>query len=166
MVETEHLFLRELEESDATFLMELDRDLEKIKYFPPPEESQSIDFQTHNIRRNQVYYQAFPGLGIWAAIEKEHGAFAGWFALKHLGKFKDIEIAYCIVEKFRRKHFATDMAKKLIDHGLNELGLERILGVVSEENVASRKILEHIGMTFDEKKMYNGNELLFYSISS
>jgi predicted acetyltransferase len=44
--------------------------------------------------------------------------------------------------------------------------LVKILGLVKEENFASKKILEKIGMKFDEKKFYNEAEILFYSIGN
>ena len=166
ILETENLYLRECEETDANYFLELDKDSEKIKYFPPPEEASNVEFQIKNIHRNQVYYKRNPGLGVWTAIEKENNNFAGWFALKHLGKSEDIEIAYCIVKEYRQKGFATNMAKTIIDYGFKQQNLVKILGLVKEENFASKKILEKIGMKFDEKKFYNEAEILFYSIGN
>lgn len=77
--------------------MDLDLDSENIKYFSQTLEAVNIEFKIQNIHRNQAYYKKNLGLGIWTTIEKEDNNFAGWFALKHLGKSDDIEIAYCII---------------------------------------------------------------------
>ena len=164
ILETEHLYLRECVESDVDDFMELDKDSEKIKFMPIPKEAVSREFQLNNIKRLQDNYNNQIGLGVWTAIEKRNNSFAGWFALKHLGRSEDIEIAYCIVERLRGMGYATEMSGRILEYASMELKLEKILGLTNPENTASKKVLEKIGMSFNEKKLHNGIEMLFYSI--
>ena len=48
-------------------------------------------------------------------------------------------------KEYRQKGFATNMAKTIIDYGFKQQNLVKILGLVKEENFASKKILEKIG---------------------
>jgi ribosomal-protein-alanine N-acetyltransferase len=53
----------------------------------------------------------------------------------------------------------------MLRYGFEEVGLDRILGIADKENTASRRVLEKLGMTFEESVLREGREEVCYSIS-
>ncbi|ERK05832.1 GCN5-related N-acetyltransferase [Pantoea sp. AS-PWVM4] len=51
------------------------------------------------------------------------------------------------------KGYATELSLRAIQYGFEEVGLPDIVGVVRENHLASRRVLEKVGMTFLEKVM-------------
>jgi RimJ/RimL family protein N-acetyltransferase len=91
-----------------------------------------------------------PGpLGVWAAELKSTGDFVGWFMLRR-GRFEDPELGFMILKKHWGQGYTTEIARSLIDYGLNELRLSSIVACANPSNVASIRILEKIGMRFQK----------------
>lgn len=57
-------------------------------------------------------------------------------------------MAYRLHKKFWGKGYATELAKALIEHGLNNLKLPRIIAPVHPDNKASIRVLEKAGMDY------------------
>jgi RimJ/RimL family protein N-acetyltransferase len=84
-----------------------------------------------------------------AVVERETGEFIGWCGLDHMDKAKPQPVLfYLLTEGNRRKGLATEAAAALIRHGFNELGLAQIDGGAAPENVASKRVMEKIGMRY------------------
>ena len=52
----------------------------------------------------------------------------------------------------------------MLRYGFHRAGLDRIVGIADVENVASRRVLEKIGMTFDEQVLHEGRAETHYSM--
>lgn len=59
------------------------------------------------------------------------------------------EIGYVIAKDLWNKGLATEAARCVMEFGFDTLGLHRIEIQFMEENIASRKVAEKIGMTFE-----------------
>jgi len=75
-----------------------------------------------------------------------------------------VVVLYGIAPSRWGEGFATEAALAMLRYGFEEAGLDRILGIADRENVASRRVLEKIGMTFEEHVLYEGREETRYSI--
>lgn len=84
-----------------------------------------------------------------AVVLRETGRVVGWCGVGRLnidpGEF---EIYYGLASDCWGRGIATESAKALVDHAFRALSLERIVGIVYPENVASAKVLEKIGLTY------------------
>ncbi len=69
-----------------------------------------------------------------------HMVFHKWFAPDTL------EIGWVINSLFQGKGYALEAAYRLLEYGFNSLASHRIIATCQPENVASRKIMEKIGM--------------------
>lgn len=49
------------------------------------------------------------------------------------------------------KGYATELSKRALRYGFEEIGLQEIVGVVRENHLASKKVLEKVGMNFIER---------------
>jgi ribosomal-protein-alanine N-acetyltransferase len=61
------------------------------------------------------------------------------------------EIFYGLSSQHWGKGYSTEAAQAVLDYAFGTIGLKRLVGVTKPENVASVKILEKIGMTFEKK---------------
>jgi len=103
---------------------------------------------------------------------KESGEHIGWCGIGALDyDIKQKEIYYLIGKKFWRKGFAKEATKALLDYGFNVIGLNEIVALCKKENIASRKVIENMGLEFKyivegvskEFDFYNGE--LYFSLN-
>ena len=58
-----------------------------------------------------------------------------------------MEISYGLLSAFRGQGYATEAARAAIEFGFREIGLREILSFTPHGNVASRRVMEKLGMT-------------------
>lgn len=104
------------------------------------------------------------GYGQYAAYELATGEFigvAGYFSFLY-EEHADLEINYRLLRSYRGKGYASEMAKELADYALEELGYQRVFGLVDHRNIASRKVLEKAGMRSLGEYYYHERKTLLY----
>ena len=74
------------------------------------------------------------------------GETIGAAGLQHLEGGPEVEVGYRFLKEYWGQGFATEAARASIDFGFDEIGLERIVAVALEANVASRRVLEKCGL--------------------
>jgi RimJ/RimL family protein N-acetyltransferase len=82
--------------------------------------------------------------GVWAIIESGAGGFVGWVSLKTDGDAA--ELGYRLHRKFWGRGYAVEAAAALVAHGFQHLGLRRISAQTMAVNLASRRVMERLGM--------------------
>ncbi len=152
ILNSNRLILREFELSDAEEIYKLNSDKEVIRYTGDIA-FESVEAASEFLSNYNDY--ELNGYGRWAVIEKESKAFRGWCGLKyHSEGFTDIGF------RFHRMYwgngYASESAKSVLDYGFNSLCLTEIIGRASQENIASIKVLEKIGMKFWKKDVCEG----------
>ncbi|MEH2222123.1 GNAT family N-acetyltransferase [Nostoc sp.] len=175
LLETERLILCQLTEADADNLFELDNDPEVVRLTtnlgqPTPYSIITTEFLPEVFQ----YYQKYNNYGYWGVIEKSSKAFIGWFLFKpiiHASYFNpqfvnanDIELGYRLRKAAWGKGYATEGSKALIKKGFHE-GVERIVAVAFAANLASIRVMEKVGLTFQAKVIYeeNNQEAVLYA---
>ncbi len=103
-------------------------------------------------------------LGYWIAERKSDRAFIGWMALKKLESSPDIEIGYRFLEEFWGKGYATEGGREILHYAFARLELERIVAVALEDNRASTRVMEKLGMTYEGTGRFYGSECVCYAI--
>ena len=89
-----------------------------------------------------------------AAILKSSGQMVGrcgLFASEVDGTI-EVELAYLIDAESTSKGLATEAGRALVDHGLNELGLGRIVALIHPANLASIRVAEKIGFQYERPR--------------
>ncbi|MDC1327201.1 GNAT family N-acetyltransferase [Ulvibacter sp.] len=97
------------------------------------------------------------GYGRWALIYKPENKIIGFAGLKYLAEIGETDIGYRILPQYWGKGLVSEIAKKIIPYGFNELNLKRIIGITMPENIASCKVLEKIGFSFYKEDGYHGD---------
>jgi RimJ/RimL family protein N-acetyltransferase len=104
------------------------------------------------------------GLSLWAAIEKATGQLVGACGLKHLEGGPEIEVGYHLARHAWGKGYATEGTRACLRHGFGCLRLERIVGIVDPDNLASRHVLEKIGLTYEGMGHYYDTDVMVYAV--
>jgi RimJ/RimL family protein N-acetyltransferase len=92
------------------------------------------------------YYDAHPGLGMWATIERASGRLVGFHVLNHIHGETDIQVGYALFQDVWGRGYATEMTVRLLKYGFGDLGLEQIGAITNLKNVASQRVLEKAGL--------------------
>lgn len=146
-LETDRLALRRFTSADAELLVELDSDVEVMRYLtgrPTPRDEITTKVLPHIL----ATYERHPGLGTWAAHEKDRGRFIGWFGL--LPQMSDgvVELGYRLRREAWARGYATEGARALVEHSFAELGVQRVVAVTMAVNTGSRRVMQNAGLRF------------------
>jgi RimJ/RimL family protein N-acetyltransferase len=103
-------------------------------------------------------------LGVWKARVIASSEFIGWFHLRPNPLFDNrIELGYRLKRSFWGKGFATEGARALIAYGFDQLGLDSIMAQTLQRNLASRRVMEKLGMRVETEFTYPGEGLSFWT---
>lgn len=84
-----------------------------------------------------------------AILPKDTDEIIGWCGLDHLDQTKaDPDLFYLLKSDYRGKGIATEAARALLDYAFTRLGLTSIHGGAAAENLASKRVMEKIGMKY------------------
>jgi RimJ/RimL family protein N-acetyltransferase len=146
--ETQRLFLREMTEADAGHLLALSRNPNVMRYIrgEAPLTTQEAALA---VLRERIFPQYALGLGRWACIDKRSGEYLGWCGIKHMPAVREYDLGYRFFEHHWGKGYATEAASAAGDFARERLRGERVVGKALRDNVASRRVLEKIGMVFE-----------------
>ena len=61
----------------------------------------------------------------------------------------DVDLGYAFLPEFWGQGLAYEAAAATLRHGARKFGLTRVIGVVSEGNAGSIRVLEKLGMSFE-----------------
>lgn len=167
ILETKRLLLRRLVLEDLDELFALYRDPEIRKYFPEgvlnyADTKEELEWFLNG-------HPQHPELGLWATLHKETGKFIGRCGLLPwtIEGQAEVEIAYLLDKAFWKQGLATEAAQGILRYGFEKLHLSRLICMIDPENIASQRVAEKIGMTFEKQvDEYEGDHLpfLIYSI--
>lgn len=107
-----------------------------------------------------------PDLGLWATIHKESGKFIGRCGLLpwEIDGQSEIEVAYTIAEAYQGQGLGSEAAQAILNYGFEKLNLTRLICLIDEENIPSRRVAEKIGMSFEKEGRDESGKFLVYSI--
>ncbi len=149
-LETERLTLRHFTADDAGLLVELDSDAAVMRYL-----SGGVPTAPEVVRERQLPtilagYGRWRGrLGLFAAHEREGGAFIGWFCLRPQpqGPLEEVELGYRLRRAAWGRGYATEGSRALLDKAFTGLGVRLVWAETMVVNRPSRKVMEKLGMT-------------------
>ncbi len=103
------------------------------------------------------------GFGLWA-LRTLTGEFAGRAGLRQVvvDDREDVEIAYTFKRSLWGQGLASEITPALTHHGLVHLALPSLVGLVSVENTASRRVLEKSGFALERSTTWRGERIVLY----
>ncbi|HMJ55679.1 MAG TPA: GNAT family N-acetyltransferase [Polyangiaceae bacterium] len=141
---TDRLALRRLTSEDLDLLDRLHSDPVVTRYVG----GVKTRAQTEAMLKTRIleYYEKFPGLGVWATIERASGACIGIHLLNHIQGESYIQVGYVLFSPYWGRGYATEMTVALLRYGFGELGLPAIFAITDLPNVASQRVLLKAGL--------------------
>jgi len=76
----------------------------------------------------------------------------------------ETDIGFRFFEEEWNKGYATESAIACINYGFEKLNLKRIVGRAMKENTGSIKVLEKIGLKYEQNVDFEGKEAVIYKI--
>ena len=149
MIETERLRLRAWRESDREPFFRMNSDPAVMRHFPATltrEESDAL------VDRIEAQWAA-RGFTPYAAELRESGGFIGFIGLS-VPLFEAhftpcVEIGWRLAAAYWNRGLATEGARAALRHGFEAMGLAEVVAFTVPANLASRRVMEKIGMTRD-----------------
>ena len=165
IAETARLVLRELTQDDAPFILELLNEPAFIRFIGD-RAVRNIENAQDYIRRGPQASYARHGFGLWLVEQKDSREPTGICGLVKRDTLPDIDIGYAFLARFWSQGFAFESASAVQEYALRNLGLKRLIGVTDQDNWASIKVLEKIGLRYERlvKISENGPELKLFGI--
>ncbi len=156
IIETERTILRRFTLDDAQDVFEYGANDAVNRYTGTPS-LKSID-QAEKIITDVNFsdYEKY-GYGRFAVYHKADKKVIGFAGLKYLSEYDLTDIGYRYLPKYWGQGIATETNLPFIKYGFETLGLEKIIGITMEENIASCKVLEKIGLKFWKIDEYDGD---------
>jgi len=163
ILETERLILRHLVPDDLDSLFALYSDPEIRRYFPEgtltyAETKEELEWFLHG-------HPDHPELGLWATVHKKTGRLIGRCGLLPwtIDQRFEVEVAYLLAKEVWGQGLGTEAAQAVLDYGFGTLRLPRLICLIDRENLASIRVAEKIGMTFEKEGRDEKGPFLLYA---
>ena len=149
-VHTERLLLRRWLPADREPFARMNADPRVMKHFPTVLSREESDAFASRIDNGFEQH----GFGLWAVEIPCIAPFIGFVGLaipRFVTHFTPcVEIGWRIASTFWNSGYATEAAAAVLECGFGTLRLEEIVSFTVPQNIASRRVIEKIGMTRNE----------------
>jgi [ribosomal protein S5]-alanine N-acetyltransferase len=148
-LETERLLLRRMRLDDAEAM---------FAYASDPEVTRYVLFETHQtVEDSKAFLRlAVEGyergdFGVWGVVLKDSGAFVGTCGVdvNYAPEHARAELGYVLGRQHWGKGLMPEAVRAVIRFGFLRMGLNRIQARCIAENVASARVMEKVGMTYE-----------------
>ena len=168
-LETDRLLMRPFERSDLPALTALHAE-ESFWWFGlrrgmTPEETASF------LARVMTDYGGNDP-AVHAVVERSTGELAGWVGLAVPRLLPEvlpaIEVGWRLGSRYRGRGYATEAAGAALRWGFEDLGLAEILSIFERANVASGKVMDHLGFDagFETVDPHDGAPLVVRALTA
>ena len=161
-METERLFLRRYAEKDKKHFIALFTDVAVMKYVG---DGVMTGEQAEAFWR-KLFETLYPqNFNIWAVFTRADSRYVGHAGIyPRPAKKQDWEFVYFLNRESWGKGYATEIARRIVEYGFEELNLPEVFATVDDEHSASIRILEKSGMNFERFEFDDDGRFSVYSI--
>lgn len=105
------------------------------------------------------------GFGMWAVISKDNDKLIGRCGLCFLDNTPEVELGYLLDQPYWRKGLATEASHASLKYGFEVVKLDRIVAIAQPKNLASRRVMEKVGMKYEKAAYFYNKDVVYYAIS-
>lgn len=149
VLETERLSLRQLSTSDAEFLLQLLNEPSFITNIGDRGVRTVADAEQYALKGPVTSYAA-NGFGLYLVELKLTGTPIGICGLVKRDALADADIGFAFLPAFWSQGYAVESATAVKAYAMNVLGLPRVLAITNPNNSGSIRVLEKIGLRYQE----------------
>lgn len=157
ILETERLILRPMTKDDLEDYHAFTSDDDNLRYAFYPHTSMEDSWQ------GLVLYNLKEPIGKYGIVEKQSNRLIGNINFKPTDREDTLEIGYTLHQDYAGQGYMTEAASALKALAIDLPGISYLTAVTNHENLASKAVLEKIGMTFIEQysdKSLRGQDIL------
>jgi RimJ/RimL family protein N-acetyltransferase len=163
-LETARLRLRQFRAEDVAALVAIYADPEVTRYL-----RDGRPFSDEDVRQALGRVEATwrrHGFGTWAvALRGGDDAAIGRCGLTVLPNSGEVEIGYHLGRPWWGAGYATEAASTVLAFAFETLRLDEIVSVTHPENRASQAVMRRLGLTYRDRAVHFGRELVVYAIA-
>ena len=174
LLQTTHLDLRALRESDREAFVALNGAADVMRFIGDPFSAERANEWLDQILAADTLET---GLGWWATVDRESGALAGLVALKRFSEGNHaalgdlvagarddelMEIGWRFFPRFWGRGFASESGRALVAQAFEKHGFPRICAVALADNKASCRAIEKCGLRFENNYDFKGHRASFF----
>lgn len=144
VLQTKRMLLRTLEDTDIQDLCDILQDAETMTAYEHAFENwEVLDW----LRRQQQRYRD-DGVGLWACIEAQTGAFLGQAGLtmQPCDGETVLEIGYLFKRQYWHHGYATEAAIACKEYAFSVLGAQKVYSIIRTTNLPSQRVALRNGM--------------------
>jgi RimJ/RimL family protein N-acetyltransferase len=106
------------------------------------------------------------GFGTWAVEDAESGRFLGRIGLlRHVDwPGEPVEVGWTLDRTVWGRGLATEGGEASLQYGFDVLELDRIVSITDRSNVASRRVMEKLGLTYRGERYWRERDHVWYAI--
>lgn len=146
-LETPRLILRRLQFDDAPFLVKLLNEPSFIENIGD-RGVRSVEDAHRYLREGPLAMYEKYGFGLWHTALRD-GSPVGMCGLLRRDILPDADVGYALLPQYWGQGLAYEAAAATLRHACTKFGLNRVVGVVSEGNAGSIRVLEKLGMSYE-----------------
>lgn len=157
VLDTDRLILRKMNQVDFKVVYKLLSDERTMRYYPHPMDKDEV--RTWILTTMESY--ARNGFGRYIVQRKEDGKIVGdvGFTLKIVNGLKEVCLGYIIHEAYQGNGYGLEASRACLEYGQSELGLQRIVVAVTQDNTAGEHLARKLSMfkagEYNDPKNYN-----------
>jgi [ribosomal protein S5]-alanine N-acetyltransferase len=149
VLQTDRLTLRELDEDDAAFVLELINEPGWLRFIGDRGIRDEAGAKDYIVKGPVAMYERM-GFGLWAAVRRSDGTPMGMCGLIKRETLEDVDIGFAFLERHSGQGYAFEAADAVMRHARGALGLQRIVAITSLDNDKSIRLLGKIGLQFEK----------------
>jgi len=162
VLETERLFLRPFSMDDLDDLVDILSNPEVTRYLAG-DGTPSREHVERLLGRIKEHWEE-RNYGWWAVCLKKDPKVIGWCGLGYLEETGETEVLYMLDVPFWGKGIATEAALASLRYGFEQTDLQRIIALAFPDNIASQRVMQKCGMSYEKEAPYFGYNLVCFQI--
>lgn len=148
VADTGRLAIRRLAEDDAAFILDLLNQPSFLKYIGD-KGVRTLEDARDYLRKGPMHsYDRF-GFGLYRVSLTSDDTAIGICGLVKRDALDDVDIGFAFLPAFWSRGYAFEAATAVLAHARGDLGLGRIVAIVSPENDSSIRLLGRLGLRFE-----------------
>lgn len=162
-IETERLILRQITEADLDDWAESIFGDPRVTRYLPKRDISPRDRAERALKATNEDWINY-GYGEWAVTLKPDRKLIGQCGLISVKETGETEVDYSLARPYWARGIATEAARACVRFGFEIAGLDHLIALAVPENIASRRVMEHVGMTYEKEAHFFGLDVVVYAI--
>ena len=156
VLETERLLLSRLSYDDCEFIYELVNEPTFKKYIGDKNVS-SLEDAHEYLKNGPIGSYEQHGFGMFLVTAKADNTPLGICGLVKRAQFEEPDLGFAFLKRFWSHGYALESSRAVMEFGMSQLGLQRIIAMADPQNCASVRLLEKLGLLFERTVRMDGD---------